>query len=44
MQVIKRNGELQEFDFNKIKNAVNKAFIATGRPGVPSILFDNLEH
>ena len=44
MQVIKRNGELQEFDFNKIKNAIEKAFIATGRPGVPSILFENLEH
>lgn len=44
MQVIKRNGELQEFDFNKIKNAVNKAFIATGRTGAPSILFENLEH
>lgn len=44
MQVIKRNGELQEFDFQKIKNAIEKAFIATGRPGVPSILFENIEH
>ena len=44
MKVIKRNGELQEFDFNKIKIAIEKAFKATGRPGVPSILFENLEH
>lgn len=44
MQVIKRNGELQEFDFNKIKLAIEKAFTATGRPGVPSIFFENLEH
>ena len=44
MKVIKRNGEVQEFDFQKIKNAIEKAFIATGRPGVPSILFENLEH
>lgn len=44
MQVIKRNGETQEFDFQKIKNAIEKAFIATGRPGVPNILFENLEH
>ena len=44
MQVIKRNGTLQEFDFEKIKNAVNKAFVATGRTGAPSIFFENLEH
>jgi transcriptional regulator NrdR family protein len=44
MQVIKRNGTLQEFDFEKIKNAVNKAFVATGRTGDPSIFFENLEH
>jgi hypothetical protein len=44
MKVIKRNGEIQEFNFEKIKNAIEKAFIATGRPGVPSILFENLEH
>ena len=44
MKVIKRNGEVQEFDFQKIKSAIEKAFIATGRPGVPSILFENLEH
>ena len=44
MKVIKRNGELQEFDFEKIKIAVDKAFKATGRTGAPSILFENLEH
>ena len=44
MQVIKRNGETQKFDFEKIKNAVEKAFLATGRIGVPNILFENLEH
>jgi len=44
MQVIKRNGETQEFDFQKIKTAVNKAFKATGRECAPSIFFENLEH
>lgn len=44
MKVIKRNGEFQEFDFNKIKIAVDKAFKATGRTGAPSILYENLEH
>ena len=44
MKVIKRNDELQEFDFQKIKNAIEKAFIAADRPGVPSVLFENLEH
>ena len=44
MLVIKRNGETQEFDFNKIKSAINKAFESTGRKGVPSVFFDNLEH
>lgn len=44
MKVIKRNGELQEFDFNKIKIAIEKAFKATGRKGASSILYENLEH
>ena len=44
MQVIKRNGELQEFDFEKIKSAIDKAFKSTGRTGAPSILFEHLEH
>ena len=44
MQVIKRNGEFQEFDFEKIKNAIDKAFKATDRIGAPDVLFENLEH
>ena len=44
MQVKKRNGEIQEFDFQKIKDAVNKAFVSTGRTGAPNIFFENLEH
>ena len=44
MQVIKRNGEIQEFNFEKIKNAIDKAFKSTGRTGAPSILFEHLEH
>lgn len=44
MKVIKRNGEVQEFDFQKIKSAIEKAFAATRRPGVSTILFENLEH
>ena len=44
MKVIKRNGEVQEFNFQKIKNAIEKAFAATGRPSVSIILFENLEH
>ena len=44
MQVIKRNGELQEFDFQKIKNAVKRAFESTGRKDAPINFYDNLEH
>lgn len=44
MKVIKRNGEVQEFDFQKIRSAIEKAFVATGRPCVSTILFENLEH
>lgn len=44
MQVKKRNGEIQEFDFQKIKDAVNKAFVSTGRTGASNIFFENLEH
>ena len=39
MKIIKRNGEIQDFDFNKIKNAVNKAFKATiGHEADPDII------
>ena len=44
MQVIKRNGTLQEFDFEKIRIAVNKAFKASGRENAPNAFFENLEH
>lgn len=44
MEVIKRNGEVQEFDFQKIKNAIKKAFESTGRIDAPSIFYENLEH
>lgn len=44
MQVIKRNGEYQDFDFNKIRNAVEKAFKSIGRLGAPDIFYENLEH
>ena len=40
--VIKRNGEKQEFDFNKIKNAVNKAFLAIENAEAPYSLIDYL--
>ena len=44
MKVIKRNGEIQDFDFEKIKNAVEKAFKATGRSSVSCLFFEDLEH
>ena len=44
MKVIKRNGEIQDFNFEKIKNAVEKAFKATGRSGVSCLFFEDLEH
>lgn len=43
MRVIKRNGELQEFDFNKIKNAVNKAFNTEYKTNAPEELIDYLK-
>ena len=42
MYVIKRDGSKQEFDFNKIKNAVNKAFIAVHNSDAPDELIDYL--
>lgn len=41
--VIKRNGEKQEFDFNKIKSAVNKAFLAVENAEAPDSLIDYLQ-
>lgn len=43
MQVIKRTGEKQEFDFNKIKNAVNKAFNVVHKTDAPSEFINYLE-
>lgn len=42
MQVIKRNGEKQDFDFSKIKNAVNKAFNAVHNSDAPDEFIDYL--
>lgn len=42
MQVIKRGGALQPFNFEKIKNAVNKAFIAVYNWEAPDDLIDYL--
>lgn len=43
MQIIKRNGNLEEFDFNKIKNAVNKAFNAVYKTDAPEEFIDYLK-
>ena len=44
MKVIKRNGELQEFDFNKIKIAVEKACKATRKLDASQHFYDGLSH
>lgn len=44
MEVIKRNGEVQEFDFQKIKNAVNKAFVSVTGENADNQVLDNLEN
>ena len=43
MEVIKRNGTKETFDFNKIKNAVNKAFNAVYKNDAPNDFIDYLE-
>ena len=43
IQVVKRNGEKQNFNFEKIKNAVNKAFMAVHGSDAPSEFLDYLE-
>lgn len=43
MNVIKRNGNVEEFDFQKIKNAVNKAFKAQYQSDAPEDLIAYLE-
>lgn len=42
MEVIKRNGDKVPFDFNKIKNAVNKAFNAVYNTDAPEEFIDYL--
>ncbi|MCQ2171029.1 MAG: anaerobic ribonucleoside-triphosphate reductase [Bacteroidales bacterium] len=44
MKVIKRNGEIQKFDFSKIETAVNSAFAASGRGVAPDSLLEDLQH
>ena len=43
MDVIKRNGSVEDFDFQKIKNAVNKAFNAEYNSDAPEEFIDYLE-
>ena len=43
MNVIKRNGNVEEFDFQKIKNAVNKAFNAVYNCNAPEDFIDYLK-
>ncbi|MBO4525440.1 MAG: anaerobic ribonucleoside-triphosphate reductase [Bacteroidales bacterium] len=44
MKVIKRNGEIRNFDFSKIENAVNSAFEACGKGHVPNDFVESLMH
>ena len=43
INVIKRNGSIEPFDFQKIKNAVNKAFKAVEQTDAPDSLINYLE-
>lgn len=43
INVIKRNGSVEPFDFQKIKNAVNKAFKAVEQTDAPDSLINYLE-
>lgn len=42
MQVIKRDGNVQDFDINKIKNAVRKALEAVNETDVSKSLVDSI--
>ncbi len=44
MKVIKRNGEIKNFDFSKIENAVNAAFAACGKGKMPNEFRESLLH
>ena len=43
MNVIKRNGQKVDFDFSKIKNAVNMAFWAVYQSDAPDDIIDYLK-
>jgi len=44
MKVTKRNGESQDFDFSKIRKAVNLAFIACGHKEAPAAFIGKLQN
>ncbi|MBQ3976281.1 MAG: hypothetical protein II686_02550, partial [Bacteroidales bacterium] len=44
MNVIKRNGEIQPFDFSKIEVAVESAFKACGYEKTPISFIEGLKH
>ena len=44
MKVIKRNGEIQRYDFSKIEKAVTSAFVANGKQSAPEQLLSSLKH
>ncbi len=44
MKVIKRNGEIQSYDFEKITTAVNSAFVACGKERIPDDFVQSLKH
>ena len=44
MKVVKRNGEVQNFDFSKIEKAVNSAFEACGMGRMPDSFLQSLIH
>lgn len=44
MKVIKRNGDIQNYDFGKIKTAVNSAFVACGKGDAPAEFIESLQY
>ena len=44
MKVIKRNGDIQNYDFEKITTAVNSAFVACGKEKIPDDFVQSLKH
>jgi acetolactate synthase small subunit len=43
MKVLKSNDKLESFDINKIKVAIEKAYLSCGLENVPSLLYDRVE-